>query len=187
MATVAAMRTRFVSVLLAGVHDPHNVAAVLRSADAFGVQDVHAVEAPERLRISNRVARGAARWVDLFRYPAVDVALDFLIARGYAIWAADAGAKSVDLAAWTPAQPTVFVFGNEHRGVGDTVRARAHVTFAIPMVGMVESLNVSVACSLTLHHARAQLAACGRDFVLPQAEQAELIRRWTQRKQREAA
>lgn len=182
MRHVANLRTNYVTVLLDDVHDPHNVAAVLRSADAFGVRDVHAVEQHQRIRVSRRVARGTDCWVNLFRYPSAEIALDVLRSQGFAVWVAAGEAGSGTLAEWTGVSPTVFVFGNEHAGVRPEIRMRADRLFAIPMAGMVESLNISVACAVTLQHARQQLETRRlvdhKEYCLTPDEQTELLRHW---------
>ena len=177
---VAEQRTTFVTLALDGVFDGHNVAAILRSADAFGVQDVHAVEnGREAMRINRKVARGTDGWVDLYRWPDRSAMLQALRAQGFAVWVAAADDGTVDIADWQAEQPTVFLFGNEHRGVSAELREAADVCFALPMVGMVESLNVSVATALTLAHARRTLESSGAAFRLSPPAQAALVARWT--------
>lgn len=178
MREVAAKRTRFVTLLLDDVHDPHNLAAVLRSADAFGIADVHAIEQTSRIRISRHVARGAERWVHLYRYASAKVAIEALRQQGYQIWVAAGEARAARLQDWPGTQPTVFVFGNEHSGVCPQLRALADQCFAVPMVGMVESLNISVACAVTLASVRVKLEASNQNFVLAAGEQQALLQYW---------
>lgn len=181
MQAVAARRTRFATLLLDDVHDPHNLAAVLRSADAFGIADVHAIEQKQRIRISRTVARGADRWVQLYRYISAKVAIENLRQQGYQIWVAAGETTAAKLSDWSAAQPTAFVFGNEHAGVRSELRDLADCCFAVPMVGMVESLNISVACAVTLANVRAKLEANGREFKLDQAAQQALLQQWLDR------
>ncbi len=177
MQAVASKRSSFVTVLLDGVHDPHNIAAVLRSADAFGVRDVHVVESGQQVRISNKVARGTQNWVNLYRYPSATVAGGHLQQQGYQLLVAAAGENGIELNEWMPSQRTAFVFGNEHAGVREDLRNIADGTFQIDMVGMVESLNISVACAITLRHARTRLAAEPR-LLLDHADRQALVEHW---------
>lgn len=188
MDEVATERSAFVSLALDGVFDGHNVGAILRSADAFGVCEVHAVEnGREAMRVNRKIARGTQHWVDLYRWPDRMAMLRALRERGYAIWVAAGEADSLDLAAWTPARPTVFLFGNEHRGVSEELRAEADATFRIPMVGMVESLNVSVATAITLYAARQAIERARPDARLDDAARTGLVARWLRREERTAA
>ncbi|RMF16979.1 MAG: TrmH family RNA methyltransferase [Candidatus Dadabacteria bacterium] len=180
MNTVLANRTDCITLVLDDVHDPHNVAAVLRSADAFGVSRVHAVEGGASVRISNRVARGTQNWVELCRYRNRETLLERLRQDRVAIWVAAADEKSRPLEAWQPDRhPTAFVFGNEHRGVDPFWREHADEIFAIPMVGMVESLNISVACAVTLHAVRTRLERSAIDWRLTDERRQEILQHWT--------
>jgi tRNA (guanosine-2'-O-)-methyltransferase len=147
---VIAKRTRSLVPVLEDLADPHNGAAVLRSADAFGCHEVHVIEKGRPFAISHRVSRGTHRWLELVHHASTEVCLDALHARGYQVFVAamDGTLTPEDLARVPRA---AVVFGNEHRGVSDAVRAAAAGTYAIPMVGFVESLNVSVASAITLY------------------------------------
>lgn len=174
---VASGRVCSVVVVLEALHDPHNVAAVLRTADAMGVGEVHLVAGDEAPTLSRRVTKGCERWLDLYVHPSPHPCVAALRARGYALYVADARADTaLDVVAHAPR--VAVVFGNEHRGVSPALRALADGAFAVPMRGMVESLNVSVAAAITLHaatqhrvgelgpdEARAQYARCLYDAV----------------------
>jgi tRNA (guanosine-2'-O-)-methyltransferase len=166
---VIGARSRAVVPVLDGLIDPHNVAAVLRSSDAFGVQEVHLVEGAERFVASNRVAQGTERWVDVVTHDSARACVAALHERGYRVYVAamDGRLRPEDLAA----QPRVaIVFGNEHAGVSDELRALADGTYTIPMRGFVQSLNVSVAAAITL-----AAATLGRPGDLD-AEQRQTLR-----------
>lgn len=149
---VLAQRKRAVVPVLDGLIDPHNIAAVLRSADAFGIQDVHLVAGELDFLASKRVAQGTERWLDLVEHPGAEAAVEHLHARGYEIFVArmDGELTPEDLVG----RPRVaVVFGNEHAGVSARVSELADGSYRIPMCGFVESLNVSVAAALTLRAA----------------------------------
>lgn len=149
---VIAARTRAVVAVLDGLIDPHNISAVLRSADAFGVQELHLIERPDPYLAAPRVAQGAERWVDIVRHPTGEACVRALRSRGYRIFVASMeGALAPETLASEPR--VAIVFGNEHAGVSQELRDLADGTYAIPMRGFVQSLNVSVAAAITLFSA----------------------------------
>lgn len=147
---VAAGRTRRVIPVLEGLTDPHNGSAILRSADAFGIAEVHIVPGPNGFYAGSTVAKGTTQWLDLQPHDTSEACADALTSAGYSIYAAsmEGEARLEDLA---KLDKVAIVFGNEHRGPSAAMRARATGTYAIPMRGFVESLNVSVAAAITLH------------------------------------
>ena len=146
---VVSGRTGDLVVVLDSISDPHNSSAVLRSADAFGVQTVHAIVGAHGFRASRGVSKGTQRWLDVFRYENAEACARRLRADGYSIYvAAMGGESSLDELRGVPR--LAVVFGNEHRGVSEEMRALADGTFSIPMRGFVESLNISVAAAITI-------------------------------------
>ena len=146
---VVAARTDSLAVVLDRLSDPHNSSAVLRSAEAFGVQHVHAVVGIHGFRASQGVAKGTQRWLDVSRYEDADACARRLIADGFSIYAASMeGSHSLEELRSVPR--LAVVFGNEHHGVSEAMRAHTDGTFSIPMRGFVESLNVSVAAAITM-------------------------------------
>jgi tRNA (guanosine-2'-O-)-methyltransferase len=180
---VIAGRTRRVIPVLERLSDPHNTAAVLRSADAFGAQEVHVVETAERFVASTRVAKGSERWLDLVCHANTDACVDALHARGYRVLVAAMDGE-VEPQALAALGPVAVVFGNEHAGVSAAMRARADGAYRIPMRGFVESLNVSVAAAITLSTAlrgvpgdldEADRETLRARFLLQSIDQAEAI------------
>jgi tRNA (guanosine-2'-O-)-methyltransferase len=147
---VISQRTRSLIPVLEGLSDPHNGAAILRSADAFGCHEVHLVDGRFPFAVSHRVSRGTHRWLELHRHHTAEACADALHARGYKIFVASMEGTLIpeDLAREPKA---AIVLGNEHKGPSEGMRARADGTYRIPMVGFVESLNVSVASAITLY------------------------------------
>ncbi len=169
---VLARRTRSLIPVLDGLSDPHNGAAVLRSADAFGCHEVHTVEGRFPFAVSHRVSRGTHRWLELHSHASAEVCCDALEARGYGIFiAAMDGTVTPEELAQVPR--AAVVFGNEHNGVSDAFRARATGVYRIPMVGFVESLNVSVASAITLY-----VASRGRHGDLDEADRETALARF---------
>jgi tRNA (guanosine-2'-O-)-methyltransferase len=142
-------RVGSVTLLLDELYDPHNRAAIVRTCDAFGVHELHALQRDGELMIQRSVATGSERWVDVHRYLTPDAALSALRARGYEIVATDPEGQL------TPSdlrsiERVALVLGNEHRGIDATLLGAATRSVRIPMVGFVESLNVSVSAAVLL-------------------------------------
>jgi tRNA (guanosine-2'-O-)-methyltransferase len=146
---VVAARSTAVTAVLDGLVDSHNVSAVLRSADAFGVQRVHVIQGTEPFLATTRIALGADRWVDVIRHATSAACVRALRERGHRIFVASMeGAVAPEALAHEPR--VAIVFGNEHSGVSQELRDLADGTYAIPMCGFVQSLNVSVAAAISL-------------------------------------
>lgn len=149
---VVAARTFSVTAVLEDVADPHNGSAILRSADAFGLQSVHVIPGPNGFHAARSVAKGTHRWLDLYRHESAEGCVGHLHEQGFTVLVASMEGETPPEA--LGAIPKVaIVFGNEHRGPTPPMRDRADGTYAVPMRGFVESLNVSVAAGITLFSA----------------------------------
>jgi tRNA (guanosine-2'-O-)-methyltransferase len=177
---VVANRSRTLTVVMEAFCDPQNVNAVLRTCDAFGVQEVHVVEGPLKPYDRNKkISQNADKWLDVVRWRSTAECLDALAARGFALYATHLGEGSRALAELAFAGPVALVFGNESRGVSAEALARAHARYAIPMRGFVQSLNVSVAVAVSLAHAiERRERDRGRHGDLPEQEAAALRERF---------
>ncbi|MES1171935.1 MAG: RNA methyltransferase [Bacteroidota bacterium] len=144
-----------VTLLIENLHDPHNGAAVLRSAEAFGIQTVHVVEGAEKFRFSSDVSQGCEKWLDVERHRTFAAARSRLHAAGFVLYAAVPGGTT-SLADLDFSRPAAIVVGNEHAGLSDAAIAGADTRFSIPMAGMTRSLNLSVAAALVASHATAE-------------------------------
>ncbi len=175
-----ANRTRTLTVVLEAFCDPQNANAVLRTCDAFGVQEVHVVEGPMKPYDRNRkVSQNADKWLDVVRWKSTAPCLDALRARGFAIYVTHLGAGTRPLDELSFSGKAALVFGNESRGVSTEALARADARYAIPMRGFVRSLNVSVAAAVSLARAveRREVERGGHGD-LPEAEAAALRERF---------
>jgi len=164
VAGVLARRQPDLTVVLENVHDSHNVSAVLRSCDAVGVLAVHlvyTVEEPPAGAFARTTSASAAKWIEARRHGSIPECFGALRGEGFAILATAVGPESADLYATDLVRPTALVFGNEMRGVSEEAQEAADGLVAIPMVGMVQSLNISVACAVTLYEALRQRRAAG--------------------------
>ncbi len=152
------------TVVLEDIHDVHNASAVLRTADATGVLTVHLVyteEMPPERAFSRVSGAGASKWIELIWHETIEACYAALHADGYAIYATALHAESVSLYDVDYTGKVALVFGNEQRGVSEEAVAGADGVIVIPMMGVVESLNISVACSVTLYEAMRQRLAAG--------------------------
>jgi tRNA (guanosine-2'-O-)-methyltransferase len=185
-----ARRQPDLAVVMENIHDSHNVSAMLRSCDAVGAATAHLVydieEVPE---IAGGISVSAHRWLDLRRHASIADCYGELRAGGLAIYATTLGEFSHDLYNLDLTQPTAFVFGNEVRGVSDEAARLADGTVFIPMMGMVESLNVSVACAVSLYEALRQRRLAGRYEAAswPAEEIDGRLRGWLEREGRDPA
>lgn len=149
---VAGARKLSVVPVLEGLADPHNASAVLRTADALGLQEVHAIAHPTGFLAAHRVSRGTDRWLDVVRHPDAGACVAHLRERGYrvVVATADGALRPEDL----PSIPRLaLALGHERRGPTERMRTLADEGVSVPMVGFVESLNVSVAAAILLHTA----------------------------------
>lgn len=143
------------------VHKGHNLSAIVRSCDAFGVLDMHAVVADADFRTFRSTAMGSQRWVRVERHPDVTDALVPLKAAGYQVVVAHLDASAVDFRTVDFTRPTALLMGAEKQGPSNAGLALADRAVTIPMVGMVESFNVSVAAAILLAEAHRQRALAG--------------------------
>lgn len=177
---VIAERTRTLIVVMEALADVQNVNAVLRTAEAFGVQEVHVIEGPMKAFDRNKkISKNADKWLDVVRWKGSAECLQALKARGFSIYATHLGEGTRDLSALSFARPVALVFGNEHRGVSDEALALADLHFAIPMRGFSQSFNVSVAVAVSLFRAvERRVEERGRHGDLTEAELAALQERF---------
>ncbi|HVI75699.1 MAG TPA: RNA methyltransferase [Anaeromyxobacteraceae bacterium] len=175
-----AERTRSLTVVMEAFCDPQNVNAVLRTCDAFGVQEVHVIEGVMKPYDRNKkISQNADKWLDVVRWKSTAACLDALRARGFAVYATHLDEEARPLGELSFAPKVALVFGNESRGVSEEALARADARYVIPMRGFVQSLNVSVAAAVSLAHAvERRVTERGRHGDLDEAEAAELRQRF---------
>jgi len=186
---VVANRTRTLTVVMEAFADAQNVNAVLRTAEAFGIQEVHVVEGPMKAYDRNKkISQNADKWLEVVRWRTTEECLAHLKARGFLVYATHLGEGSRELRALSFARPVALVFGNEHRGVSEAALAGADQRYAIPMRGFTQSLNVSVAAAVSLFHAvERRRAERGRHGDLGEAEAAALRERFYTRSVKQRA
>ena len=176
------LRTRYMTVCLENIFHPQNASAVVRSCEAFGIQDIHAVEVLTKFKPNVNIVRGTDKWVDIHHYRSENASAE-LIAKlkgeGYRIVA-----TSPHLDDTTPEEfdvtrgPFALFFGTEHAGISDTVREQADEFIKIPMYGMVESLNISVCAAILLYMLSQRVHTSVQGWPLPEEEQKRILFQW---------
>jgi tRNA (guanosine-2'-O-)-methyltransferase len=149
-------RTRHFTVAIENIYHPHNVNAVLRSCECFGLQDLHIIDVQEKYKIQKRIAKGANKWTDIHYYeqgdnPTLDC-IKKLKAQGYTIVGTSPHKNDIDLENFDYSQKAAFFFGAEKEGISETVMQHADCFVKIPIYGFTESFNVSVAVAIILHY-----------------------------------
>ena len=185
---ILGIRTRFITVVLDSLYHPHNMSAVVRSCEAFGIQDVHAIEKENRFHPNHGIAMGAQRWITVRRHASPDDCVTWLRERGYMLLAADPpdkAGKTRDGKAFkleqVPLDKTqvALVFGKELDGLDPHLRNLCDATVFIPMKGFTESLNVSVTAAICLYELRKRLDTMDQAvWGLSLEEKSELRDEW---------
>ncbi|EKJ0151575.1 TPA: tRNA (guanosine(18)-2'-O)-methyltransferase TrmH [Morganella morganii] len=155
-----AMRQPDLTLCLEEVHKPHNVSAVIRSADAVGIHDLHAVW-PEKIKTLVSSAAGSNSWVNVHNHDTLADAVTLLKSQGMQILATHLSDSAVDFRAIDFTRPTCIIMGSEKTGISAEAIRLADQHIMIPMSGMVQSLNVSVAAAVILYEAQRQREAAG--------------------------
>lgn len=144
------------TVLMDEVNKPHNLAAIVRTCDAVGVGHIHAVSPTKRVKIGDHTASGSTRWVHIQTHNEVAEAIHSIKASGMQVVATQLSARAQDFRQIDYTKPTCIIVGAEKFGVSDTAAELADHHVIIPMDGMVQSLNVSVATAIVLYEAERQ-------------------------------
>lgn len=181
MERVASHRTDYLRLVLQDVHDPHNVGACLRSAEAFGIQNVDLINIYQKFGKPSSVARGARYWLDLHKFNDIDLYCEQLRAHGYRLAAAYPGSKETSELSQVPIdRPLAIVFGNERAGLDPKWQPHIDYRFTIPMYGMVESFNISVSVAISLFalQERSRREIDDERYLLKAPSRQDLLNRW---------
>ncbi len=170
------------SVLTDQVHKPRNLSAIIRSCDAFGLANMHVVWPKEGFRAFRKTAGGSYNWVTTHTHRSMDEAIAALKGQGHKLYAAQLSDRAIDFREADYTVPCTVIMGNEVDGVSADAAAQADEHIVIPMMGMVESLNVSSACAIILSEAQRQrkLAGMFDQRRLPDDEYNRLLFCWCQ-------
>jgi tRNA (guanosine-2'-O-)-methyltransferase len=178
MQAVLENRTRYITVVLEDLFQPHNASAALRTCDIFGVQDVHVVEANHTFKAVPTIAMGATKWVDVQSYSSIADSIDALKKQGYRIVATTPHTDCYELPTLPLDQKTALVFGSEQTGLSPEALAAADMFVKIPMYGFVESFNVSVSVALCLYDVINRLHNSAYAWQLSEEEKQDIMLAW---------
>ncbi|MBL7803230.1 MAG: RNA methyltransferase [Saprospiraceae bacterium] len=174
------------TVVLENIFDPLNISAVLRSCDAVGIREVFVVYTKQYLDkrgliLGKRTSAGTFKWIDVYVFDDLEECFRRVRERYGRILATRLGEDSQSLYSLDLTQPTALLFGNEDEGISSEALALADGNFLIPQAGFAESLNISVACAVSLFEARRQRAEKGfydKNPKLDATQQEQLFQRW---------
>ena len=171
-----------ITLVLENVFDPHNISAVMRTADAVGLQDIYILNTkiPRHKKWGAKSSSSADKWLTIHQFENAEECFSSLRKSYSKILTTHLSSDAVDLYDIDMTQPIALVFGNEHSGVSDEIRALADGNFIIPQVGIIQSLNISVACAVTLYEALRQRTNAGQynQPGLDNVRYNELLKEW---------
>jgi tRNA (guanosine-2'-O-)-methyltransferase len=172
-----------ITIVLENVFDPHNISAVMRTCDAVGVQDIYILNTkiPRHKKWGPRSSSSAAKWLTIHQYENAEECFSSLRKRYSSILTTHLSSDAVSLHQLDFTRSIALVFGNEHSGVSEEIRDLADGNFLIPQAGIIQSLNISVACAVTLYEAYRQKDLAGHydKRRLDDASYDELLKEWS--------
>ncbi len=178
-------RTEHFTVVLENIYQKHNTSAVVRSCDIFGIQKVSVIEKNYSSYVSNQVAKGAQKWLDITKYrkeqDPTKACIGNLRKQGYQIIATSPHNESCYLEDFDISKKSAFVFGVEKEGVSNEVMEHADGFLKIPMVGFTESLNISVAVAIILQNLTTRLRNSDIDWQLSEEEKFNKKIQWMEK------
>lgn len=179
---VLSKRQNDITIVLENVFDPHNISAVMRSCDAVGVQEVFVLNTriPIHKKWGSKSSSSAAKWLTIHQFDNELECFNEIRKRYSSILTTHLGSDSVSLYELDLTMSVALIFGNEHTGVSDEIRSLADGNFIIPQVGMIRSLNISVACAVSLYEAFRQKHVAGHYSInkLSQTDFELLSNKW---------
>lgn len=175
-------RQNNLAVVLENVFDPHNISAVMRSCDAVGIQDIYVLNTkiPRHKKWGAKSSSSAVKWLSIHQYDDATLCFAELRRRYEKIFTTHLSSDAHLLHDIDFTRSVALVFGNEHTGVSDEIRAMADGNFIIPQIGIIKSLNISVACAVSIYEAYRQKSAAGHynNRSLPYNRFTTLLNEW---------
>jgi tRNA (guanosine-2'-O-)-methyltransferase len=171
------------TVVLENVFDPHNISAVIRTCDAVGIQDMYVLNTKigKHEKWGAKSSSSAAKWLTVHEYSDASVCFTELRKKFSLILTTHLSSSAVSLFEIDFTNPVALIFGNEHDGVSEEIRTLADGNFVIPQMGMIRSLNISVACAVSLYEAfrQKQAASHYNKIKLTESDQQALWKIWS--------
>ncbi|HAI82781.1 MAG TPA: RNA methyltransferase [Chitinophagaceae bacterium] len=181
-----ALRQNNLTVILENVHDSRNVSAVMRTCDAIGIKEIFILNTDIGLhKVWGRKSSGSAwKWLTIHQFTDVATCVNVVKERYDKLFATHLASNAISVYDINFTERVALVFGNEHKGVSETLLQHCDGNFIIPQVGMVQSLNISVACAITLYEAFRQKEQAGHYSAqqLTGAEAMALMQQWSRKK-----
>ncbi|WP_035244220.1 TrmH family RNA methyltransferase [Desulfonatronovibrio hydrogenovorans] len=181
---VLGQRQKDLTLVINNIHDPHNVSAILRSCDAFGVAAVHLLYTRNTFPVLGKKSSASAKkWVERVNHPCVPSLVESLSSQGMNLIRTGFSKTAIAVHEWDFTRPTAVVLGNEHSGVEKDLQKVVDQEIYIPMLGMVQSLNVSVAAAIILYEAYRQRNRVGFNSgsYFSQEELEDLFQKWIEK------
>jgi tRNA (guanosine-2'-O-)-methyltransferase len=179
---VLAKRQAKITIVIENVGDPHNIAAVMRTCDAVGINEIYVLNTQSHKYnyFDEQTSASANKWVKVNQFQDVDECFKHLRARYKNIYSTHLSKNALNLYELNLTESIAFVFGNERKGITPQSLAYCDANFVIPQVGMISSLNISVACAITLYEAYRQKKIAGHydTYQLNDAQEMEVLESW---------
>lgn len=176
-------RQAHLGVVTENVHDPHNIFACMRTCDSVGIQDIHIIQTEMKTRKGwgSKSSSSANKWLSIHQYDNVEGCFETLRKTYDVVYATHLNAEAVSLYDVDFTKKIAVVFGNEKDGISDEILKKCDGNFVIPQVGMISSLNISVACAITVYEAYRQRLAAGfyQKQDLNNEQYETLLKKWT--------
>jgi len=180
--SVLSKRQNDLTVVLENVFDPHNISAVMRSCDAVGVQEIYVLNTkiPRHKKWGAKSSSSAAKWLTVHQFENAEECFAQIRKKYSIVLTTHLSSDAVSLYELNLTKSVALVFGNEHSGVSDEIIAMADGNFIIPQMGIIQSLNISVACAVSLYEAFRQKQKAGHydQRKLAETEYMDLFNEW---------
>ncbi len=170
------------TVVLENVFDPHNISAVMRTCDAVGIQEIYVLNTriPRHKKWGARSSSSAAKWLTVHQFSDTEACFEALRKKYHKIYCTHLSQDAANIYTLNLTESVALVFGNEHAGISEELIHLCDGNFIIPQVGMIQSLNISVACAVTVYEAFRQKLQAGHyeQSSLPDEIMQQLRQEW---------
>ncbi|MDI9366386.1 MAG: RNA methyltransferase [Flavobacterium sp.] len=179
---VLSQRQTNLTVVLENVQDPRNITAVMRTCEAVGIQDIYIINTtqPRFEKFAFKSGSSSSKWLTIHQFDSIAECFAKLRTKFEVILTTHLSAKAIDLYSINFTQSIALVFGNEHSGVSDEANDLADGNFIIPQMGIIQSLNISVACAVSIYEAYRQKTNAGhyQQSTMPKPQMRALRKQW---------